>query len=71
MLAAADGEVVFVIADEVQDRSAYLPKPGESRQQTDARIRFYNMRRYAADLKRASAGNIFTVLHEVEGLVEY
>ena len=71
VLAAADGEVVFVIADEVQDRAAYLPRPGETLQQTGARLRFHNLRRYVADFVRAAAGNIVAVRHQNDGVVEY
>ena len=71
VLAAADGEVVFVIADEVQDRSNYFPKAGESEEEAGARIGQYNMRRYAADFARAAAGNIISIKHDVGGVTEY
>lgn len=69
--AAADGEVVFVIADEVQDRTAYLPRPGEDARATGMRIGAYNMKRYAENMPRAAAGNIVTLKHENNGVVEY
>jgi len=69
--AAAAGEVVFVIADDVQDRTAFLPRPGENRQQTGERIGALNMERFAKDFRRAAAGNIVTLKHEANGVVEY
>lgn len=71
VLAAADGEVVFVIADEVQDRAAYMPKEGESPRQTGARISRYNMRRYATDFARAAAGNIIVIKHQAGDIAEF
>ena len=71
VLAAADGEVVFVIADEVQARSNFFPKTGESQEEAGARIGQYNMRRYAADFARAAAGNIISIKHDVGGVTEY
>jgi murein DD-endopeptidase MepM/ murein hydrolase activator NlpD len=69
--AAAAGEVVFVIADEVQDRAALLPRPGEDRNAAGARIGAFNMQRYAKDFRRAAAGNIVTLRHMSNGVVEY
>lgn len=69
--AAAAGVVVFVIADDVQDRQAFFPRPGESANATAARVGAYNMQRYAKDLRRGSGGNIVTLKHEVNGAVEY
>lgn len=69
--AAAAGEVVFVIADDVQDRAAYLPKPGEDRSATARRVGAFNMQRFAKDFRRAAAGNIVTLKHEANGAVEY
>jgi len=71
VLAAADGEVVFVIADVVQARSNFFAKTGESEEEAGARIGQYNMRRYAADFARAAAGNIISIKHEVGGVTEY
>jgi len=69
--AAAAGEVVFVIADDVQDRTAYLPKPGEDRTATARRVGAFNMQRFAKDFRRAAAGNLVTLKHTVNGAVEY
>ena len=71
VLAAADGEVVFVIADETQNRAAYLPRDGESDEEAGARIGQYNMRRYAADFARAAAGNVITIKHTEGGITEF
>lgn len=69
--AAAAGEVVFVIADDVQDRATYLPQPGEDPQARGARIGAFNMQRYAKDMRRGAAGNIVTIKHEANGAIEY
>ncbi len=69
--AAAAGEVVFVISDEVQDRAAYMPRPGEDAKATGMRLGAYNMQRYAKDMRRAAAGNLVTIRHENAGVVEY
>jgi|APSaa5957512535_1039671.scaffolds.fasta_scaffold54683_2 hypothetical protein len=71
VLAAAAGEVVFIIDDEVQDRAAYLPREGETPRQTSDRVSFYNMKRYAEDFQRAAAGNLITIRHQVDGVSEY
>lgn len=69
--AAADGVVVFVIADDVQDRQAYMPRPGEDPQAVGARVGALNMQRYAKDIRRGAAGNIVTLKHEGGGTIEY
>jgi murein DD-endopeptidase MepM/ murein hydrolase activator NlpD len=69
--AAAGGEVVFVIADDVQDRAAMLPRDSESLTAAGQRISRYNMLRMAKDFRRAAAGNIVVIRHEAEGTVEY
>ncbi|MGE3336098.1 MAG: M23 family metallopeptidase [Rhodospirillaceae bacterium] len=69
--ASAAGVVVFVIADDTQDRQAFFPRPGEDAQTTGARIGAFNMQRYAKDLRRGSGGNIVTLKHELDGTVEY
>jgi len=71
VFAAADGEVVFVIDDEVQDRAVYLPKANETSAQTAMRVSSHNMRRYAADFRRAAAGNLVTIRHQQDGIIEY
>ena len=69
--AAADGDVVFVIADDVQDRSAFMPRPGEDKAAAGKRIGAYAMERFAKDFRRAAAGNIVTLKHVANGAVEY
>jgi len=69
--AAAAGRVVFVIADEKQDRVALTRREGETPQEAGRRIGQYNMRRYATDFRRAAGGNIVTIRHESGGVVEY
>jgi hypothetical protein len=71
VMAAADGEVVFVIDDEVQERKIFFPMTGESEDEAGARIQQYNMRRYANDFARAAAGNIITIKHATPEGVEY
>ena len=69
--AAADGEVVRVIADQVQDREAFVPKPGETGEQAGARIEAMMMARANADFAAAEAGNLITIRHSSGGVVEY
>lgn len=69
--AAAEGEVVFVIADDIQDRAAFMPRPGEDRNAAGQRIGAFNMQRFAKDFRRAAAGNIVTLKHVANGAVEY
>jgi hypothetical protein len=69
--AAAGGEVVFVIADDAQDRSIFAPRPGETQKARTVRVMSYMDKRFAKDLRRAVAGNIVTIRHEANGAVEY
>jgi Peptidase family M23 len=71
VLAAADGEVVFVIADEVQDRELFFPQAGETEEAAGARVQQHNMQGYAADFPRAAAGNLVTIRHTTTEGVEY
>ena len=71
VMAAADGEVVFVIDDEVQDRTVFFAKDGESEDEAGARVQQYNMQRYASDFARAAAGNIITIKHTNPAGTEY
>jgi len=71
VMAAADGEVVFVIDDEVQDRAIFFPKDGESDEEAGARVQEHNMRRYANDFARAAAGNVITIKHTGPQGTEY
>ena len=71
VMAAADGEVVFVIDDEVQDRTIFFPRDGESEDEAGARVQQHNMQRYASDFARAAAGNIVTIRHTGPAGAEY
>ena len=69
--AAADGVVVEVIADQVQDRAAMVRHANESIEAAQARISGYNMQRYARDFKRAAAGNLVVIRHDQGGRTEF
>ena len=69
--AAADGVVVDVISDQVQDRAALMRRPDESLEAARARIGNYNMQRYARDFRSAAAGNLVVLRHQQEGRTEY
>jgi murein DD-endopeptidase MepM/ murein hydrolase activator NlpD len=71
VMAAADGVVVQAVGDEVQDREAMLPRPDETPDQAWERIGQYMMGRMAQDFRRAAAGNIVVIRHDVGGRVEY
>jgi hypothetical protein len=69
--AAADGVVVGVIADQVQDRAAFLPRPGETGDQAGQRIEAMMTQRARRNFAAAEAGNIVTLRHQNGGAVEY
>ncbi|MEO1252720.1 MAG: M23 family metallopeptidase [Pseudomonadota bacterium] len=69
--AVADGEVVFVLDGEVQDPEALSRGDGESIEAARQRITQYQMRRFAQDFRAAAAGNMITIRHEADGVVEY
>ncbi|MGE3396587.1 MAG: M23 family metallopeptidase [Sphingomonas sp.] len=72
VLAAADGTVVAVNADETQDRTVYGLREGETRETAGRRIQQYRMARMAEDFRGALAGNLITIRHEFpDGRVEY
>ena len=71
VMAAADGTVVYVIADQVQDRAALMQQPGESDEAAGARIGQYNMQRYMQDFPSAAAGNLVVLKHQQHGRTEY
>jgi murein DD-endopeptidase MepM/ murein hydrolase activator NlpD len=70
-MAAADGTVVTVISDQVQDRQALLPKPGESDDSFYARVGRYHMQQMQKNFRAANAGNLITIRHEANSAVEY
>jgi hypothetical protein len=69
--AAADGEVVFVIDDQVQDRRAMLRAEGEDPRAAGQRIQRYMFGRMRENFRGANGGNIITIRHEVDGVTEY
>jgi murein DD-endopeptidase MepM/ murein hydrolase activator NlpD len=71
VLAAANGTVAVVIADQVQNRPALLIKPGEPREAFFARVGEYHMRQMQKNFRAANAGNLVTIRHETNGAVEY
>lgn len=71
VVAAADGTVVFVENSAVQDRTAYLPKDGETRQQMGQRMQRAMMQAFSENARKAAGGNLVTIRHEVDGAVEY
>lgn len=71
VLAAADGVVVSVVGDEVQDRAAMLRRPDETPQAAGKRIGGYLAARMARDVRRAAGGNLIVIRHEKDGVVEY
>ena len=71
VLAAADGVVTRVIADQVQDRMGFVPHPGETPQQAGQRIEVFALARLRANFAAANAGNLIVIRHEAGGVVEY
>jgi murein DD-endopeptidase MepM/ murein hydrolase activator NlpD len=71
VMAAADGTVVAVIADQIQDRQALLPKPGEPDDSFYARVGQYHMQQMQKNFRAANAGNLITIRHEANSTVEY
>jgi Peptidase family M23 len=71
VLAAADGVVTRVIADQVQDRVGFVPHPGETPQQAGQRIEAFALARLRANFAAANAGNLIVIRHEAGGVVEY
>ena len=70
--AAADGEVVFVIADQVQDRRAQSILPGETVEEARERIGGMAMQAIMTNFRAALAGNIVTIRHiGPDGVAEY
>ena len=71
VFAAADGTVVYVEASAVQDRTAFLPREGESGQERGQRLQRMMMQAFQANPRRAAGGNLVTIRHDVDGHVEY
>ena len=71
VMAAADGVVTRVISDQVQDRQAFVPHPGESPQAAGQRMEAQGIARLRANFAAANAGNLIVIRHEASGAVEY
>lgn len=71
VLAVADGEVVFVIDDQVQDADALTRRDGESVEDARRRVTGNQFRRFAENFRAAAAGNMIVLRHEQDGAVEY
>ena len=71
VLAVADGEVVFVINDQIQDPTALSKRDDETVEEARRRITQYQMRRFAENFRGAAAGNMITIKHEKDGVTEY
>lgn len=71
VLAAADGEVVFVIDDQAQNADELTRRDGESIDDARQRVTLNQFRRFAEDFRAAAAGNMIVLRHEQGGAVEY
>ena len=71
VMAAADGEVVEVINDRVQDRAFLAPRPGESADQRSERVNREIESRALADFPQNLLGNIIVLRHRAGETVEY
>jgi hypothetical protein len=68
---AAAGTVSAVIADQTQDRAALTRKNGESREDFGKRVEEFHMLAMRKNFRAANAGNLVTIRHEKDGVVEY
>lgn len=68
---AAAGTVSSVIADQRQDRAALTRKGGESSEDFGKRVEEFHMLMMRKNFRAANAGNLVTIRHEREGVVEY
>lgn len=71
VMAVADGKVVFVISDQVQDSDALSRREGETVDEARHRITQIQMQRFAKDFRAAAAGNMVTIAHKSGAVVEY
>ena len=71
VMAAADGVILRVADGDVQDRVATTRRKDETPQAAGQRISLYNLNRMKSDFARAVAGNLVTIKHEKDGVVEY
>jgi hypothetical protein len=71
VMAAAEGTVVAVISDQVQDRTALVRKPGEPLDSFYKRVDEFHMASMKKKFRAANAGNLVTIRHEQHAVVEY
>ncbi len=71
VMAAADGDVVFIIDGQVQDADALSRRDDESINEARARITRYQFKRFAEDFRAAATGNLVVLRHDQNGAVEY
>jgi murein DD-endopeptidase MepM/ murein hydrolase activator NlpD len=71
VMAAADGTVVAVISDQVQDRPAFRPRPGETPESYAKRIDVFHLAAMKKNFPAANAGNLVTLRHQNAGVVEF
>jgi Peptidase family M23 len=71
VMAAADGTVVAVISDQVQDRAAVVRRSGEPLDGFYKRVEEFHMAGMTQNFRAANAGNLVTIRHEKGGVVEY
>ena len=68
---AAAGTVSAVIADQKQDRAALTRRVGESLEDFGNRVEEFHMVTMRKNFRAANAGNLVTIRHEKDGVVEY
>jgi Peptidase family M23 len=71
VLAVAQGTVVSVITDQIQDRAALQRKPEETAASFASRIDAYHVATMRKNFRAANAGNLITIRHEMDGAVEF
>lgn len=69
--AAADGTVVAVIADQVQDRAALTRRTGEAPADFYKRVDAFHTMQMHKDFRAANSGNLITIRHQTGETVEY
>lgn len=69
--AAADGEIVHIESAATQDRQAFKLKDNETPRQRGQRLQSAMFNAIKENAKRAFGGNLVTIKHEKEGVVEY
>jgi murein DD-endopeptidase MepM/ murein hydrolase activator NlpD len=69
--AAADGKVVHVESNAIQDRQAFKRKEQETPKQRGQRLQTAMFNAIKENPRRAFGGNLITIKHEQNGVVEY